>query len=109
MKNSDLQHRLKEAMEVKGYSQADLSKLTGISRPTICNYLSGHHDAKTESLTKMSKALNVSEMWLAGYDCKIERVNDSMKTLTDEEQNVVIAYRLNPEFQEAIKKLLGVK
>lgn len=109
MKNSELKVRLKEAMESKGLSQAMLSRMTGISRATICNYLGGHHDAKMETLMKLSKALNVSEMWLAGYDCPVERVNDSMKTLSDEEQRVVIAYRLNPEFQSAVKRLLGVE
>lgn len=108
MKNSDLRFRLRLAMEERDISQAQLSKLTGISKPTISNYLSGHHLAKTESLIQMSKALNVSEMWLAGYDCPEERVNDSMKTLSNKEQKVIIAYRMNPAFQDAVDKLLGV-
>ena len=57
----------------------------------------------------LSKVLNVSELWLAGYPCQMERGNDSERILSDDEQSIIIAYRLHPEFQDAVKKLLGVK
>lgn len=64
-------NRLKEALELRGLKQADLVQLTGIGKSSISTYISGDYEPKQRNLYKLSKALNVSEAWLMGYDVTI--------------------------------------
>ena len=65
--------RLKEAMRLSGKKQVDLVKSTGIDKGSISNYLSGRYEPKQEAIYKLALALNVSEMWLWGYDVPMVR------------------------------------
>jgi len=51
---------LKYFMNTKKLKQVDLSNLTGLSKNAISNYLSGNRVPDTQSLYKISTALNVS-------------------------------------------------
>lgn len=64
-------NRLKEALKANDLKQTDLSRLTGIDKSLISNYLSGKYKAKQENLYLIAKALNVSEMWLMGHDAEM--------------------------------------
>ncbi len=57
--------RLKIAMEEANLSQADLAKLSGISKSSISQYLSGKFKAKPENLFILAKVLNKPASWLA--------------------------------------------
>lgn len=76
--------RLKKAMELRGITQAELVKRTGIGKSSISTYLSGEYIPKQKNTYKLAKALNVNEAWLLGQDVEIER-KDNMKALTDKE------------------------
>lgn len=67
-------NRLKTAMEQAGKRQTDLVKETGIDKGAMSNYLKGKYEPKQDVVYKLALALNVSEMWLWGYDCKKERM-----------------------------------
>ncbi len=59
--------RLRQMIDERGVSQAELARLAGVDRSTINRYLrSSHkaHDALT--LIKLSKALDVNSEWLYG-------------------------------------------
>ena len=62
------QTRLKQAMIKTGMRQIEVCRLTGISQSLLNKYLKGIADAKQGNLKKLSKALNVSPVWLMGYD-----------------------------------------
>lgn len=62
---------LKKALEDKQCSQAELSRITGISKSFISQYLSGKFKPKADKLKLISKALNVSEASLLGLDGEI--------------------------------------
>lgn len=70
--------RLREAMNATGKKQVDLVRETGIDKGSISNYLSGRYEPKQEAIYKLALALNVSEMWLWGYDVPSERQNDEI-------------------------------
>lgn len=72
-------NRLRTAMEQAGKRQTDLVKETGIDKGAMSNYLKGKYEPKQDVITKLASALNVSEMWLWGYDCKKERVQEQIK------------------------------
>lgn len=65
--------RLRKALDIKGMSQADLVKITGIGKSTISQYLSGLYVAKQENVNKISLALNVSPSWLMGLTDTMEK------------------------------------
>lgn len=64
--------RLKEALEKRNLSAAELSRRTGISEGMISQYKSGAYVAKQKKLEIFSKALNVSIPWLMGQDVSME-------------------------------------
>ena len=87
-KVSTVAARLKEAMDIKQMKAIELSEKSGISRPSISCYLSGKYEPKQNALYSFGKALDVSEMWLAGYDVPMERSveqkeNDALADLVD--------------------------
>lgn len=65
--------RMKEALRLKGLKQSDISRMTGLDKSLISNYLAGKYKAKQDNLYSIAKALNVSEAWLMGYDVPMER------------------------------------
>ncbi|MFI3140803.1 MAG: helix-turn-helix transcriptional regulator [Clostridia bacterium] len=64
--------RLQEALEIRGLKQADLVRLTSISKSLINNYVRGNSVPKIDKLYKISKALNVKITWLLGDDTDME-------------------------------------
>lgn len=69
--------RLEQAMNFRLMTAADLSRITGISKSSISRYMSGEYNPNSEKLDKISKALNVNEAWLLGYDgIEMERESD---------------------------------
>lgn len=67
------QSRLREAMDEKGISQAELARRTGITRTSISKYLKGTFKAKQQYLSALAKVLNVDEAWLMGLDVDKKR------------------------------------
>lgn len=65
--------RLREAMKEANKTQADLCRETGLSKSTLSRYLSGGFEPKQNAIHKLAMALNVSEMWLWGFDVPMER------------------------------------
>ena len=117
-KISSISVRLKEAMDKTGLKQVDLVRLSGIDKGSISHYISGTYEPKQTAIYKLSKALNVSEMWLWGYDCPMERPieqkeNDELADLvarlqkeTDFRQLIIKISHLKPEKLELIKNLV---
>ncbi len=95
--------RLKEAMQVAGKKQADLVRETGLNRGTISRYLSGEVEPRMDAAHKLAAALNVSELWLGGYDVPRERAHSSAKN--DEIVQVIVRLRKDPEFFEVVSML----
>lgn len=85
--------RLKKAMELRGITQAELVKKTGIGKSSISTYLSGEYIPKQKNTYKLAKALNVNEAWLLGQDVEIER-KDNVKALTDKEFKLLSTFNL---------------
>jgi hypothetical protein len=56
-----------------------------------------------EAAYKLAAALNVSEMWLGGYDVPMDRTQSAIKN--DQLAELVIRMRKDPEFFEAVSNL----
>lgn len=68
-----LKKRLTEALALSNMRPVDLSSKTGIPKSSISQYMSGYSKPNSERVYLISKALNVSEAWLMGYDVPMER------------------------------------
>lgn len=68
-----LSQRLRLALYYAGMTQAELSRATGIDTAAISRYLKGTYTTKSPALYKLALALDVSDMWLEGYDVPMER------------------------------------
>lgn len=98
--------RIKTALDIRNVTQTELSKITGIPKSAISQYIKGSFEPKQDRVYLISKALCVSEAWLMGYDVPMQNKNT---VLSDKEMNIIAAYRLHPEMQTAIDTLLGLE
>lgn len=84
--------RLKQAMNLKNISQSELCELTGIPKSAMSQYVSGAFTPKQERTYLISKALNVNEAWLLGYDGvpmeKEHTQTDSLSALMQKYDNI---------------------
>lgn len=62
--------RLTEALKSKCIKPIELSRLCGINKSTISQYLSGKYTPKQDRVTIIAEVLDVSPLWLLGYDNK---------------------------------------
>lgn len=75
----DFSFRLKRALTIKNMKPIDLANKSGINKATISQYLSGKYKAKQDNIYILSKALDVNEAWLMGYDVSMDRIPDSQR------------------------------
>ena len=95
--------RLREAMEDAKMTQADLMRATGLHRSAIGRYLLGEYEPKAHAVGKMARVLNVSEMWLFGYDVPKNRTVEQKKN--DALAEVVVKLRNDADFYEVVSML----
>ena len=117
--HATIAERLREALTLRGKTQADLMRDTGLDRGSISSYLSGRYEPKQKAIFKMAQALNVSEGWLMGYNTTMERSvtqkkNDQLTELivkmrTDDDfYNTVVALAvLNEKQYQGVKQLIA--
>lgn len=95
--------RMTIAMKMAGKRQTDLSNETGLNKSTISRYVSGECEPKADAIGKLASALNVSEMWLWGYDVPMERTD--MQKKNDQLVKLVTRMRKDERFASAVKML----
>ena len=62
----EFKDRLRYAMHLRNMSGKELSRITGISRSSICLYLNGQRTPKTKQFVELANALNVEPFYLLG-------------------------------------------
>lgn len=60
--------RIKQMMQIRDITQADLARITGIRASSISDYLSGKYQPKQDKIALIADALSVNSGWLMGYD-----------------------------------------
>lgn len=73
MRSASTAERMQIAMREADMQPADLAKAAKLNKSSVSRYLSGEYEPKQIAVNKMAVALNVSEMWLWGYDVPKER------------------------------------
>lgn len=101
-KQATFAERLKEALELRGMTKADLSRLTGISKSSLTHYERGDWEGKQDAVYKIAKALRVREAWLMGFEVtenvppNNERQPSVSEELSEDEITLIQAYRALP-------------
>lgn len=95
--------RLREAMQQSGKRQADLVREAGVDKGALSSYLSGKYEPKQKAIGKLAVALNVSEMWLWGYDVPMTRTPEQKKN--DAIVGVVSRLRSDSDFFDVVSQL----
>lgn len=80
--------RIETALRVRKMTAAELSRRTGISRGDISHYINGLYKPKQNRISIMAEALNVSPVWLMGFDVAM-----SESEITADEKKVLNSYR----------------
>lgn len=65
--------RIKEALQLRDMTQADLCRTTGIPKSAMSQYCNGGLVPRQDRTYLIANALNVSEAWLMGYNVSMER------------------------------------
>lgn len=69
----EIKERLKKAMQIREIAPIELSEKTHIPKSSISQYMSGYAKPKQDRIYLLSKALNVNETWLMGYDVQMDK------------------------------------
>lgn len=110
MKSCNTAERLKQIMEERNLRQIDIiekcrpfCKELGVKmgRSDFSQYLSGKIQPKQTKLAILSRALNVSEAWLMGFDVPMSAKDASTAETVDEREQVLLElFRLVPDGQK---------
>lgn len=91
----------------KPYAAERPVQKNGISPSAINQYISGNFEPKQNNIYLLAKALNVNEAWLMGYDVSIERSDNSLPLITEQEVALLRLFRKLSETgrEEALKRM----
>lgn len=96
---------IKELRIKNNYTQSKLSSLLGVSRSAVSMWEIGSSEPDTEAISKMADLFGVSTDYLLG---RKEYTSSNNPQLTEDEENLIQAYRNHPEMQAAVNKMLDI-
>lgn len=103
--------RLKQLMEMRNLRQADILEMiepycqkygVKIPRNALSQYVTGKVIPKQDKLTILGMALNVSEIWLMGYDVPMERENNAPAVKPERERIATLFSSLSEANQQKL-------
>ena len=100
------ENRIAEALALRGWKQVDLVERTGIAKSSINAWVKQNWQPKQKPLAKMAKVLDVSEMWLAGYDVPMERPKIQKKN--DELVQLIFEIKENEDLQHLFSSICSL-
>lgn len=99
-------NRVAEALSLRGWKQVDLVEKTGIAKTSVNGWVKQNWQPKQKALMKMAKALDVSEMWLAGYDVPMERPEAQKKN--DELTQLIFEIKENEDLKDLFSSICSL-
>lgn len=125
-KFEETSNRLYHILATRQMSAAELSQKSGVSEASISQYINGSHKPSNISAGKMAAFLDCSPLWLMGFDVPMEaiidpvdqeyldaidrmRANQKLSSYTEEEADIVLAYRNADDLtKQMVKKILNI-
>lgn len=95
VENTDVtSRRLKETRETRRMTLQEVSDMTGFSTSVLSRYENGHIEKLScERLSIIAKALNVSPVWLMGFDESNSEPSENEYMLDTIEREIIETYR----------------
>lgn len=88
--------RLASALRESGLTQVELCKRADVTAGALSSYLSGRYYPKQRTLERLANALNVSVLYLMGFDDPSDTVGDTSDLNSDELHLLQMFRSLNP-------------
>lgn len=101
---AEIKNRLSEALSLRSMRQVDLAERTGLTQSQINSWKRNRWQPKQEALYKMAKVLDVSELWLAGYDVPMERPVEQKKM--DDLAEIIHKLRNNNKYVDIMNYII---
>ena len=98
--------RMKQIMKLRGITQAEISKRTGIPKSAVSQYLSDRFKPKPERLRQIAAVLETTPAWLMGFSDTI--ADEPELILTEDEKLIISEYRSRPEIRAYSNSLLKI-
>lgn len=86
----ELKNRLTKALSIRNLKPIDLVEITHIPKSAISQYMSGYAKPKQDRIHLISKALNINEAWLLGYNVPMERNSNELSNTENEYEIEII-------------------
>ena len=92
--------RIKKALSMRGMTQAELCRLSGVPKSPLSQYIKDTYEPREGRIRAMARVLDVDPLWLLGYDVAIDGTKNTPE-LTESERAWLELYRaLSPEVSE---------
>ena len=98
--------RIREALQIRNMKQVELCEKTGIKKSSLNNWLSHRWQPKQDAIMRMARVLDVSEMWLAGYDVPIDRPIEQKKS--DELAQLIHSIRSDDDLKSLLLSICSL-
>lgn len=106
---NEFQYRLLKSIAEKRISASELSRLSGVGKSDISNYINGKYTAKQDKCYLLARALDVDPGWLMTGDEPTTRQLIENEYYKAEEEKLICKWRqADPAIKSAIKKLLDM-
>ena len=99
-------NRIREALQIRNMKQVDLCEKTGIKKSSLNSWITQRWQPKQDAIMKMARALDVSEMWLAGYDVSMDRPVEQKKS--DELVKLIHSIRLDEDLKNLLLSICSL-
>lgn len=93
--------RLLQAMTDANLTQKELSDKSGVSESSVSQYINGTHAPSNVSAGKLAEALNVSPVWLMGFDTNAVK---RRHIFTEEVRQAMEEHEKRIAMKEAVKE-----
>ena len=101
--------RIKKALSLRGMTQAELCRLTGIPKNSVSAYTKDEYEPKEDRSRAMARVLDVDPLWLLGYDVSMDGAkNASGERGLDEGERLwmELYQRLDPDVRERFARMV---
>lgn len=100
---NDFGIRLKQAINEKNITASELSRLSGVGKSDISNYINGKYEAKQDKIYRLAKALNVDPGWLmTGVEQEVSDARNISIVVPNSEQFIKIVKHMTTKDYETV-------
>lgn len=108
MKNPITAQRLVEALARKNMLPVELATNSGVSQSSISQYMNGSHAPSNISSAKMARVLDVSPLWLMGFEVSMEKSQTNKEKYSVEKAHLIPKIQGDAEMMSFLEMYYGL-